>query len=323
MTSRFLLPLTFLTVLSFLDGTKAQVPIPSQDDRPIAIKTVLVNVPVIVSDAAGRNIAGLTKESFSVKQRGVVKPIEFFASQDGPVTFAIVVDTSGSTSGVLGSLANGARAFLKMAAPEDRGIVVSFDSGVNMLLKEFTSDMSRLKGAINHLERVGGAGSVMNDALYRLITKEFSPVTGKKAVIVLTDGDVDGKVSHEKLLSTLVESDIVVYTIFYQTRRLLPSNVKTISYSELIKTPPVKDLNSIAVATGGRLYAADGTDFSIAFQNIAAELKKQYVIGFYPANTENGDSNDIEIEVNRADAVVRTKPTIRVKLPEPHSNKIQ
>ena len=322
MATRLLLPVTLLTVLSFVASTSAQVPTPSPDDRPIVVRTVLVNVPVIVSDAGGRNVAGLAKENFSVTQRGFIKPIEFFASQDGPVTFAIVVDSSGSTSGVLSSLASDARAFLKMVGPEDRGIVVSFDSGVNMLLKEFTSDIGRLKGAINNLGRVGGPGSVMNDAIYRLVTREFSSVTGKKAVIVLTDGDVEGKISHEKLLRTLVESDVVVYPIFYQTRRLFPSNVKTISYNELITTPPVNGLHSIAVATGGRLYAADGTDFSIAFQNIAAELKKQYVIGFYPANTENGDINDIKIEVNRPDAIVRTKPTIRVKLPEPPSSKI-
>ncbi|MBK9766395.1 MAG: hypothetical protein IPP63_04925 [Chloracidobacterium sp.] len=47
------------------------------DDAPIRINTVLLNVPVVVSDKDGRNITGLKKEDFSVFQEGVKQTIEF------------------------------------------------------------------------------------------------------------------------------------------------------------------------------------------------------------------------------------------------------
>lgn len=293
-------------------GSSAQNPAPNPDE-PIKVNTVLVNIPVVVSDSSGRNVGGLSRDDFSITQGTAKQPIQFFASQEGSVNVAIVIDSSGSTGAVLGNIAAAARKFLQILGPEDRGIVVSFDNRVNVLVNDFTSDKGRLKDAINNVQTVEGPGSVMNDAVYGIITKQFEPIVGKKAIVVLTDGDVDGKVDHARLMRTLIESDVIVYPIFFQTRRLLPSKVKFVSFDELVKITPVNNLQSIAVATGGRLYVADGQDFSTAFQNIAAELKKQYVIGFYPENTESGDINDIRIEVNRPGVTVRTKQTIRVK----------
>lgn len=286
------------------------------EDRPIAIKTVLVHVPLVASDSKGRSVAGLTKEDFVVRQGTKTQQIQFFASQDGAANIAIVIDSSGSTGAVFGEIAAAARNFLRVIGPEDKGIVVSFDNRVNMLLNDFTSDKGRLKDAINNVATVGGPGSVMNDAIFRLVTKEFLSIEGKKAIIVLTDGDVGGKVPRQRLMESLAASDVVVYPIFFQTRQLLPSDVKSVSFSEFVKLPPVEYLNSIAEATGGRLFVANGSDFSTAFQNIADELKKQYVIGFYPENTESGDVNDIRLEVNRPGVTVRVKRTIRVRTPQ-------
>ncbi len=54
---------------------------------------------------------------------------------------------------------------------------------------------------------------------------------------------------------------------------------------------------------------------------IADELKRQYVIGFYPTNAEGGKSANITIKVNRDGAVVRSKKTIRLKPRTPDGKK--
>ncbi len=50
-------------------------------DEPIKINTVLLNIPVIVSDAKGRYVSGLKKENFSIMQDGEKQDIEFFADE--------------------------------------------------------------------------------------------------------------------------------------------------------------------------------------------------------------------------------------------------
>lgn len=311
----------FLFVLSL---ACVDYPQTSNSDEPIKVNTVLLNVPVVVSDRNGRNIAGLTKDNFSITQGGEKQPIEFFANQDDPMNVAIIIDSSGSTAFVIGSIIDAARSFVDLFSPNDKGLVVSFDNEVHVLSKGFTPDKEILKAAISLRDQPAGRGtigSVMNDAIYSVITKQFAEVKGRKAIVVLTDGDVHGKTSRRKLLDRLIESDVVVYPIFFQTRPLINSRRKTITYSELVKISPVDYLNSIALATGGKLIAADGSNFDTAFQNIADELRKMYILGFYPSSTGSEEANDIKIDVDRVDSVVRSRRTIRIKTPSAKDNK--
>ena len=72
-------------------------------------------------------------------------------------------------------------------------------------------------------------------------------------------------------------------------------------------------LREIAEVSAGRLYKKDAADLSEAFAAIAEELRRQYLIGFYPDNIENGKVYQIKVKVDRTDAVVRSKNAFRVK----------
>ncbi len=155
------------------------------------------------------------------------------------------------------------------------------------------------------------------DAIYRVITKDFADAKGRKAIIILSDGFEAGKkISHKEIVETLIESDTVLYPVIFQIRgtaAYFPPNTKSITREQLLSLPGIDYLNGMSVSTGGRVVVADTRDFSTAFQNIADELRKQYVIGFYPTNAEGGRSANITIKVNRDGAVVRSKKTIRLK----------
>ena len=288
----------------------AQVTEKTPEDPPIKVETTLLNIPIIVSDRNGRNIAGLKKEDFSVYKGGVQQNIEFFANQDMSMSVAIIMDTSNSTQNVLGNIAKAAKEFLTVFRAEDQAMIVTFDNKVSVL-QGFTTNQKKLRSAFGYVSAEREPGSNMNDAVYRVVTKDFASANGRKAIVVLTDGEVGGSVSSEKLLDSLIESDILVYPIFYQTSRLFPSDKKSMTYDELFSTIPGGYLNSLARATGGRLYAANGDDFSGAFQQVADELRKQYVLGIYVDSAEG--SKDVKIKVNRKEAVVRCKGIIRPK----------
>ena len=297
--------LSVLLLFTFTNNSKAQ----DTDDTPIKVDTIFVNIPVIASDGKGRNIAGLKKENFSIFQDGEKQTIDFFADEEAPMNVAIIIDTSGSTTNVLGDIKDAARAFITIFSSEDKGMILSFDHKVKVL-NELTSDQTKLRKAISYASIADEGGSRMYDALYQVVTKDFASVRGRKAIILLTDGFVEGKVSREKLLDTLIKSDTLVYPIFFQTSRVFPIGVKTVTMQQLLNKPPIDFLNTIALSTGGRVYAVGATDFQKAFQSIANELKKQYLIGFYPKDSK---SNNIVVKVDRQDVVIRTKKTIRLK----------
>lgn len=308
-----------VSILFFLQGITAQI-VPGQveDKKPddtINVETTLVNIPLIISDKSGKRISDIRKEDISVFAGQKKLDISFFADSNEPVTYAILIDTSGSARSVIGRIKNASKSFVGSMEPEDRGIVFGFDESVNKMMKGFSSDRDRLRSALNAAQISQSPGSVMNDALERIVRKEFAEIKGRKAIIVLTDGDVHGKSSVEDIVRMFAQSDVVVYPIFYQTRPLLPPAVKSVSFADLVKIEPVKYLYSLAKVTGGRLLVAESEDFETAFKQISEELGKQYVVGFYAdAPDSNSKAVNISINVNRSDVVVRTKQSIRVRV---------
>lgn len=302
------------------------------DDAPIKINTVLLNVPVVVSDRDGRNITGLKKDDFSIYQEGVKQTIEFFANTEEPMNVAILIDTSYSTKEVLGSMKKAAKSFVGTIGPQDKGMVLSFDYEITTLSK-LTSKIDELRGGIDGATTTSLTGpsnpedlmppGTLFDAIYRVINKDFAGAKGRKAIIILTDGFEGGKkIEGAELKASLTESDTIVYPIIFVSRgtiRLLPKNQKTVTLDELLNYAPY--MRYCADLTGGRVFSADTSDFSTAFQKIADELKRQYVIGFYPTNAEGGKSANITIKVNRDGAVVRSKKTIRLKPRTPDGKK--
>ena len=305
--------LAFVVVFLFCATNDSQTPTPPED-APLKVKTVLLNVPVIVSDKEGRAIAGLSKENFKVTANGEPQTIEYLTDVAAPMNVAILMDTSGSARNVLGDIKRAARDFVSVFAPTDKAMVIGADSEIRML-QALTSDQKKIRQGINGAFISQEPGSDMLDAIYQVITKDFAKVEGRKAIIVLSDGFVGGRIFRDSLIDVLIESDVLIYPVYYHTTPILPTKVKTITLAELVKGPPVDYLNQMAVVTGGRFMAADGTDFKTVFQNISSELKKQYILGFYPTDSATTTTNKIKIELDRDGAVVRTKLTIRPKQP--------
>ena len=72
-------------------------------------------------------------------------------------------------------------------------------------------------------------------------------------------------------------------------------------------------LTELANKSGGRLLRADTLgSLPDAFAKIAAELRTQYAISYYPANkTRDGQYRKIKVSTTRKSAVVRARPGYR------------
>ncbi|HVE57797.1 MAG TPA: VWA domain-containing protein [Pyrinomonadaceae bacterium] len=320
---------------SFSLNAKAQ---DKTDEDVIKVDTNLVTVPVIVSDRQNRYIAGLKAENFTVFKDGQKQNIEYFIAEESPINVAILLDTSRSTEQVLDKIQKAALEFVKQLKPNDRCLIISFDFEVNVL-SELTNDREKLKKTIKNAEIGERFGTVLHDAVYQAVNKSFAGVKGRKAVILLTDGkDFGSFTGRDELLYKLEESDTLVYSIFYETglmrRRMMPRrfpnpnrrggggggiwrrgrNPDVVrSRTERSNEDAVDFLQEMADLTAGRLYQKKVTDLSEAFEAITEELRKQYLIGFYPENVEGGKNYQIKVRVDRNDAVVRSKNAFRVK----------
>jgi VWFA-related protein len=186
-------------------------------DEVIKINTALVSVPVIVSDRQGRYIPDLTRKDFVILQDGRDQRIEFFAAVEEPFNVALLIDTSQSTRRVIGDIKSAARKFIKMLRPDDRAMIGSFDFSTHLLCS-LTSDQKQLEKAIKSANIPEEFGTTLRDAVAETIEDQFAGVTGRKAIILLTDGkDHGSRVSTAALEYSLQETDVIVYTVLFST----------------------------------------------------------------------------------------------------------
>jgi Ca-activated chloride channel homolog len=287
-----------------LSNAKAQ---DENDDTPIKVDTLLFTIPLTVSDEKGRNIPGLKKENFSIYQDGDEQEIELFFNEEAPMNVAILLDTSYSTKEVLDNIQKAARDFVKILRPQDKAVIVSFDHRT-LFLSGLTSERKLLSKAIDqaHISEVNG--SEMYNAVTLVVQNYFASLKGRKAIIALTDGVVTGRgISAQQILDMLQQSDTVFYPIIFKTDFYSSKKSGT-------KRPPlVKFLEIFAEETAGRFYEKEATKLKEAFQSIAEELKKQYLLGFYPQNSESGKSSGyIRVDVDRKGLTVRAKKRLKL-----------
>ncbi len=317
----------------------------SQDkttDDTIKIKTDLVSVPVIVSDRDGRYVPDLKQTDFRVLQDGAVQSIAFFASTEEPVNVALLLDTSGSTRSVIGDIKGAANKFLKQLGPADKAMIVSFDYSVH-LLSPLTADKDVLKDAIHEADVPDERGTALRDAVADTIQKQFAGVTGRKAIILLTDGiDHGSRTSVSELASVLEESDVIVYSIFFhafqspfslQTRSGggrsgggtgnnvpkgeqnptfstgKPANQQRRERTERENQEARDLMRKISEMTAGRFYESQSSKLKDVFDLILDELRHQYRLGYYPPE----ESVTLKVHMVRV-GVMRSNLSVRARL---------
>ena len=277
------------------------------DDKPLNIETLLFTIPLTVSDSKGRNVPGLKKENFTIFQDGEEQDIEFFLNEEAPMNVAILLDTSYSTKEVLDDIQKAARNFVKILRPEDKAVIVGFDNRT-LFLSDLTSDRKDLSKAIGRVQVSNVTGSDMYAAVSLVLNKYFANLKGRKAIIALTDGMVSGRNnSVQQILDSMQEYDTVFYPVifktnFYSRKGARPARPKLIRILEIL-----------AEETAGTFYEKEATKLKEAFESIAGELKKQYLIGFYPDSNENGKSDGyIKVAVDQKTLVVRSKKKLKL-----------
>jgi Ca-activated chloride channel homolog len=300
----------------------------------VRIDTNLVTVPVSVMDRQGRFIGDLMRERFKVFENDVEQKIVHFEPTDKPFTVALVLDTSASTFFHLWEIKEAAIAFAKQLRPQDRVLVVTFDRQV-LLLTEATNKLDVVTEAIEQ-NAVTGDTTRLYDAIDLVITQRLNQIDDRKAIVLFTDGvDTSSyRATYQSTLYDVEEGEILIYPIQYDTRDFpdsaqapsLTSNspFSTNSTPQMIYGPrptqpqvsPVGDykmgdkyLNQLADKTGGRLYQANNrAQLADAFSKIAAELRSQYSLAYYPQTAlQSGERRLIRVKVDQPDVAVRAR----------------
>jgi len=285
----------------------------------------------------------LTADRFKLFDNSSEQKISYFDAAEEPLNVALMLDTSRSTEGALDDIKKAAKNFLKELRPQDRALIVSFDYAIHRL-SPLTSDRKVLEEAIKKAKVGEKFGTTLNDAVAEIANQEFKAVTGRKAIILLSDGqDAGSVIPTDELLNDESESDTMVYSIYYASefrgrgqfrfpdrrgarggrgggiffpRRLAGADPQNPFPGQRRGRRMRGDdfLYELSEVTSGRFYVSQLTDLKKTFSQIAEELRHQYRLGFYPDELQrDGSVHQLRVKINETDLAVRARQQYRAQ----------
>lgn len=271
----------------------------------LKVNVNVVNIYAVVRDHK-RLVPDLNKDDFEVTEDNVPQQIKYFSKQtDTPLTLVLAIDTSPSQERVLMAEQAAAKQFAsQIMRPKDAFAVLHFDVEVE-LLQDFTGSLSYLNKAIDSTQINGGGGGPLPgtfpttggathlyDAVYLASHDMLRSEIGRKVVILLTDGEDQGsQLTLDQGLAAAQKSDVIIYSILISDRGFYAR--AGIGYGgEGV-------LNKLSNETGGHVFRANNErNTTDAFNEIANELRTQYLLGYSPTNNKaDGTFRHIKIRV--------------------------
>jgi VWFA-related protein len=292
----------------------------STDAHAMLVRTQMVPVTCIVSTADGGALPGLRREEFHIFTDGAEQPISYFDASARPASVALVIDASPSVLRDSQEMKQAADEFVDALAPLDESAVVDF-SEHTYLQASFSDVREVTRRAVTRTDvrALFGdtGGSNVYEAVY-LAARLFRGRTGRKAILLLTDGQDSGlgltlnpasaapgpgraadRLTFDDVVRLLAQQDIQVFAISTENRpRVMTPEWLAAHENETLVTSSVRAqdipaytlyLAELVRRVGGQLYFLREADtIAETFRKIAERIRAEYTIGFYP-NTGSGE----------------------------------
>jgi Ca-activated chloride channel family protein len=283
----------------------------AQDVTTLKVTTRLVAISAVVKNKDGEPREGLSRDDFVLKQDGKEEPIQYCSlGSEVPLSIALMVDTSGSQETFIGDEQLASDVFFEtmLGRPEDRAMLVQFDSSV-LQLRSMTHSANALHLALSSVRSRGNAaqGTLLDDAVYLVAKDALANETGRKAMVILSDGGDNGS---RRTLAEAIEQaqrgDVQVYSILYSMWNDLnnstPGKAPTVD-------PGLVALQKLSESTGGHVFTVSRTlSLREIFAQISQDLRYQYELGYRPPqDTKPNSYHKLELKTKEKKLMVQAR----------------
>ncbi len=245
------------------------------------VQEVLLYATVI--DGKQRVVNTLTRDAFTVFEDGKAQTITSFRRDDIPVSLGIVIDNSGSMKRSRSAVNQAAINLVRASNPKDEVFVVNFNDEY-WLDQDFTSDVGKLKEALERIESRGG--TALYDALIASADHlKKNAKLGKRVLLVVTDGDDNQSQSTlEQAIRRVQDNDgPTVYTIGI--------------FDDEVRKRAKRALKAFAEQTGGVHYFPDSLEeVDSITKAVAHDIRNQYTIGYKPPRPDHEGYRAVRVE---------------------------
>jgi Ca-activated chloride channel homolog len=244
--------------------------------QAVHIDVDLALVNVTVTDPYNRLVTGLAPENFRLFENNVEQEIQYFSSEDVPISIGVIFDLSGSMGNKVGKSKEAALQFLKTANPQDEFFLVGFSDHAE-LMSTFANSVEDLQSRIVSASAKGS--TALLDAIYLGLSEMRTARNAKRALLIISDGGDNHSRYRENDIKRLArEEDTQLYAVGMfdplESRSGTP---------EQLNGPSL--LTEVTELTGGRAFDVENLNqLPDIAAKIGAELRNQYILGYRPRN---------------------------------------
>jgi Ca-activated chloride channel family protein len=306
--SRKFLSAQLAAVGLLLFAASAVVVVAQDENKPVKIETGdrLVRLNVIVTDSSGRVVTDLKSEDFRVLEDGKPQPLSYFSWEESPVSYGVVMDTSGSMRTLISHIIEAGKGVVAGNKPRDETFIMNFtDSDHIRMGQGFTSNRYALEEALDDIYVEGGLTALMDaseravDYLKKNQKSEEAAHPRRHAIVLITDGEDRGSRarSADALLNRLRAEDVQFFII----------GLSKLSNLQSSRERADNLLKRIAETTGGRAFFPKSTsELPGIVDEIVRDLRTQYILGYASSNPVL-DGTYRKVQVTVPDSPTRKK----------------
>ncbi len=352
-----------LSALSLLPAARLMKGQDAQQPPKFSSNVKVVSVFATVRDKDGKIVRNLSKDDFTIEEDGRPQAIRYFAQQsDLPLTLGLLVDTSGSERRMLGTERQASYTFFEqiLRPDKDKAFLIHFDHDVE-LLQDLTSSRERLEKALDELDKPEwgqsgngqstgsgnaggwggggggrhggrggngghGGGTALFDAIYLASDDLLKKQSGRKALVMLTDGeDTGSKISIDEAIRTAQRADALGYSVrIADEQESFPGGFggpgmgrhgggggRGGPYGRGSSNRPdgKKILQRISKETGGSYFeVSKKKSVDQIYSEIEDELRNQYSLGYTSDASESGTGyRKIQVTVKQKGCKVQAR----------------
>ena len=285
--------------------------------HPIQATTRMVPVTCIVALQDGTAVPGLKRQDFRVFDNGIEQAISYFDASSQPASVALVIDASPSVLRDADEMKGAAGALIDALAPLDQAAVVDFSAHTYLQLP-FSDVRELIRRAVARVDVTQLLGDVGGSNIYEAVWltagELFRGRTGRKAIVLLTDGQDSGlgltfdpasasvqsgnpsdRLTFDDVVQILAGEDIQVFALSTENRpRVMTPEWLGAHRDSTLLTPASRKLGiplytlylaEMVRRSGGQLYFLRETDsMADAFRTIARRIRAEYTVGYYTSD---------------------------------------
>jgi Ca-activated chloride channel family protein len=264
----------------------------SSADR-LRVNVEMVLVPVTVTDTKNHPVVDLARQNFKLFEEEREQSIQYFNTEDAPLSVGILVDLSSSMANKIDAVRLAADEFFRNANPEDDYFVITF-ADKPKLLANTTQSPDQIHTALATAKPKGN--TALADAIYMGLAKLRNAKYARKALLIISDGgDNNSRHSLRQIKKLARESDAQLYAIDV-------CDAPALLFTEKLEERFGRQwLTEITESTGGRTIALDNPKgIPDAAARASLELRNQYILGYRPAPEQPHKWRKIRVRVTRS-----------------------